>query len=88
MKISIKRKFQYQADARTLKVLPVGVYEVGKDISQYLCDLALKFGKAEVVVEKVVEKVAPENKVVAAPENKKKVARKPGRRRSTRTKPD
>jgi len=87
MKIRIKKKFQYQADARTLKVLPVGVYEVGKDISQYVCDLALKFGKAEVVVEKVV-KVAPENKVVAAPANKKKVVRKTGNRRSTRTKPD
>lgn len=90
MKIKVKKVFRYQATASKLKALQPGVYEVGVDITQYVADLALKYGKSEVVKEapKVVEKKAPENKVVEAPENKIRVVKKPVRRRSARTKPD
>ena len=88
MKIKTKRTFRYRVSATKTKELQPGTYDVGIDISQNLADLALKFFAAEVVVEPVVEKVAPENKVVKVTENKTRVAKKSGRRRSTRTKPD
>ena len=88
MKIKIKRLFRYQVSATKVKEYQPGVYDVGADIPQHIADSALKFGKAEVIVEPVVEKVAPENKVVEVTENKTRVAKKSGRRRSTRTKPD
>jgi len=84
MKVKVKKVFRYQATASKLKAVQPGVYEVGVDITQYVADLALKYGKSEIVV----EKKAPENKVVEAPENKSKVVKKPMRRRSARTKPD
>ena len=86
MKIKIKRLFRHQADPRTIKDYKPGVYDVGNDISQHVADLALRFGRAEVVVE--VEKIAPENKVVETPENKSRVAKPTVRRRSTGTKPN
>ncbi len=87
MKIKIKRLFCYQAAPTKVRELKPGVYDVGRDISQHVADLALRFGKAEVVVEapKPVEKKAPENKVVEVAENKAEVAVKPMRRRSTRS---
>ena len=88
MKIKIKRPFRYQVSATKSKELQSGVYDVGVDISQERADLVLRFGKAEVVVEPVVEKKAPENKIVEAPENKSRVAKPTVRRRSTRTKPN
>ena len=81
MKIKIKRLFSFQVDAVKVKTFQPGIYEVGKDISREIASAALKFGKVEVVL----EKKAPENKVVKAPENKSKVAKKSGYRRSTRT---
>ena len=84
MKIKIKKVFRYQFDAVTVKKLYPGVYDVGRDITQHVADSALRFGKAEVVV----EKKAPENKIVQPAANKAKVAKKSGHRRSTRTKPD
>jgi len=86
MKIKIKRLFRHHEGPRTIKDYNPGVYDVGKDISQHVADLALRFGRVEVVVEPVVEKKAPENKVVEAPENKSRVAKKSGSRRSTGTK--
>lgn len=88
MKIKIKRIFRYQASATKAKELQPGVYEVGADISQHIADSVLRFGKAEIVVEPVVEKKAPENKVVEVAENKSRVEKTAGRRRSTRTKPN
>ncbi len=90
MKIKIKRLFRYQKTATKVAEIKPGVYDVGRDISQHVADLALRFGKAEVVVEapKPVEKKAPENKVVEVAENKSAVEAKPVRRRSTRSKPD
>ena len=84
MKLKIRRKFQYQASATEVKELSPGVYEVPGDISEELAGKVLRFGRAHVLV----EKKAPENKVVKAPENKTKVAKKSGYRRSTRAKPN
>ncbi len=84
MKIKIKRVFNYQDGPRNVVELQPGVYGVGRDISQHVADLAIRWGGAEVVV----EKKAPENKVVRASENKSKVAKKSGNRRSTRSKPN
>ena len=87
MKIIIRKPFRYQHDARTVRELKPGIYEVGKDISQIVCDLAVGLSRAEVYVEPV-SKQAPENKIVKAPENKAKVAKKSGNRRSARSKSD
>ena len=90
MKIKIKRVFRYQASATRVRTFQPGVYDVGRDISAEIADSALECGKAVVVVEapKPVEKKAPENKVIEVTANKAKVAKAPGRRRSTRSKPD
>jgi hypothetical protein len=58
--------------------LDPGIHDVPEDLAAKI----LKFGKAEVVV----EKKAPEDKVVTAPENKARVAKKSKRSRSTRSK--
>ena len=87
MKIKIKRTFKYQVGPRDTKELLPGEYVVGKDISLRRAEQVLKFGKAEVIAEPRVEKIAPENKVVEVAENKSRVEKKPVRRRSTRSKP-
>ena len=82
MRIKIKRLFRIQVSATEVREFSPGVYDVPRDISKGDADKVLKFGKAEVLAEKVV----PENKVVATPENKVRVAKKSGHRRSTRAK--
>jgi hypothetical protein len=84
VKLKIRRKFCYQASATEVKELQPGVYEVPGEISEDLARKVLRFGTAEVVA----EKKAPENKVVTAPENKAKVAKKSSHRRSSRAKPN
>lgn len=84
MKIRIKRTFQYQVDAQTIKSLEPGIYVSPGDISDRLARMAVRMGYAEMVL----KKKAPEDKLVKVPESKKKVARKPVRSRSTRAKPD
>ncbi len=84
MKIKVKRLFRYMATPTDTKDIVVGVYSVPEDISDELAQKILRFGKAEVLQ----EKKAPENKVVATPENKTRVAAPTGNRRSTRAKPD
>lgn len=79
MKVKIKRPFTYQADARTAVTLEPGVH----DLDSELAGKVLRFGAAELVV----EKKAPQNKKRdTAPENKKKVAKKPVRRSGTGSK--
>ena len=80
MKIRVKKVFRYQVDARKERELQPGVHDLPDDLALKV----LKFGKAE----KVFEKVAPENKVVKAPESKSKVARKSVRRSGSRSKSD
>ena len=84
MKIKIKRMFRHQETATKVVEYPPGIYTVPGDISTDVAKKVLRFGSAEVLV----EKVAPENKVVKTPENKTKVAKTAGSRRSTRAKPD
>jgi hypothetical protein len=79
MKVRIKRPFKYMDGPRKEVTLPVGVH----DVTERVAGLALRYGKAELVV----EKKAPENKVVAPAENKAAVGKKTVRRRSTRSKP-
>jgi len=62
MKVKVKRAFQIQIDSRTVKTYEPGVYDVDRELAEKM----IRFGKAE----KVLEKVAPENKVVSAPETK------------------
>jgi len=89
MKIRIKRVFRYQVSATNIRELQPGVYDVGGDISKHVAEIALNFGKAELVVETVApKKVAPENKVVEVTEDKTSVAKPAVRRRSTRAKLD
>lgn len=74
MKVRIKRAFTYQDGPRNTVTLKPGVY----DLPEKLVQLALRFGKAELVV----TKKAPENKLAKTPENKARVAGKTKRRRS------
>ena len=85
MKVRIKRNFKYM-DGTKEKVLKPGIY----DLDERMAGLALRWGKAELMVEKKpkVEKKAPENKVGEVPEDKAEVEEQPVRRGRPRTKPD
>ena len=82
MKLKIKRLFRYQKTATKVVELKPGVYDVGRDISEHVAQLALRYGKSEIVI----EKKAPEKKVVETPENKAGVELKPVRGRRARSK--
>lgn len=67
MKIKVKRVFRYQVDATTVKVIEPGVH----DLPAELAEKVLRFGSAELVV----EKKAPKKKARgSAPENKARMA--------------
>jgi hypothetical protein len=78
MKVKLRRPFTYQDGPRNTVTLQPGVH----DLPDRLAGLALRFGKAELVV----EKKAPENKVVATAESKSKVSK--SRRSSAGSEPD
>ena len=80
MKIRFHKVFRFQVDARTLNEYRPGVQDVPDEIALR----AIKRGFAT----KVVEKKAPENKVVKIAENKAKVGGNAKHRRSARTKPN
>ena len=82
MKIKVKREFRIQVGPAKVDVIAPGVYLVPGEMSLAVAEKVLRFGKAAVVP----EKVAPENKVVQAPESKEKVAKKPVRRSRSRAK--
>jgi len=92
MKIKINRLFRFQISATKLREFLPGVYDVPGDMPIEIAERALAYGKAKMVIErappKVVEKKAPENKVVEVSTNKARVAKAPVRRRSTRSKSD
>ena len=92
MKIKIKREFHFQVSVTKVGAFPPGVYDVPGDMSIETAESALKFGGAKIVVDrappKVVEKKAPENKVVEVTANKASVEKPAVRRRSTRSKSD
>ena len=85
MKILVIKKFKYQHDARTVRVLQKGVYEVGKGVTIDVAELALSLHAAHIYIEPVVKK-APEKKVVEAPENKASLAKPSVRRGRSRPK--
>ena len=84
MKIKITRVLRIQLDARKFKEYQPGVYDVGVDIDMSVAEKMRKFGGGVLVI----EKQAPENKVVQTPENKTKLVIPTVRRRSTRAKSD
>jgi len=80
MKIRVKRPFVYQVDARTTVRLPVGEHDLSREIAEKV----LRFGKAEMVV----EKKAPANKSRGkAAENKARVVKPTKRGGRKRAKP-
>lgn len=82
MKLKIKREFVYMVGTETRRI-PPGVYDVPASIDEILAAKVLKWGSAE----KVVEKKAPENKVVKIAESKAGVVKPSKRSRRTRAKP-
>jgi hypothetical protein len=76
MKLRVKRTFKYMVDNVTAsKILP-GTYNVPDEVLEKTAILAIQFGAAVWVntpLRKVApKKVAPENKAVKVPANKKK----------------
>ena len=81
MKIRLFRPFTHQVSATEVRTYPPGVH----DLDDRLASLALRFGKAEVVI----EKKAPQNKARGkAPNNKAGVGRTTKRRSRARPKSD
>jgi hypothetical protein len=80
MQIKVKRKFRYETAPGVVAEIAPGVH----DLPDELAYKVLKFGRAE----KVYEKRAPENKVVAVAEHKAGLDGATVRRRRKRTKPD
>lgn len=80
MRIFLRRAFQYMDghDGRArAKELPAGYYNVPAQVPEHIARLAIDFGKAVVVKQPMVEKRAPENKVVVPPETKEEPKAKP-----------
>jgi hypothetical protein len=84
MKIRVKKVFRYQVSASEVGEIQPGIHDLPTDLAQKV----LRFGKAEIIMSRPVEKKAPENKVVKVADNKSKVAGKAKRRRSARSKPN
>ena len=67
MRIFLKYKFKYILDNRNVQELAAGEYEVPRQVSKEVADLALGLGQAVIVPtvkkKRVVKKEAPENKV-------------------------
>ena len=73
MKIFLKYKFKYILDNRNVEELAAGEYEVPRQVSKEVADLALGLGQATIVPtpkKKKVTKKAPENKAVKAKRTK------------------
>ena len=78
MKIKVKRKFKYTWDNRMTHVLLPGEYDVPRNVDKDAAELALTFGAAVIIPEKIVrpvkkkpvKKKAPENKAVKVKEAK------------------
>ena len=84
MKIKVNKLFRYQLSATEVAEIKPGIHELPTKLAQSV----LRFGKAEIIMSKPVEKKAPENKVVKVADNKAKVGKKSKRRRSARSQPD
>jgi hypothetical protein len=73
MKINVKTAFSYSLDSVTSHRLERGIHDVSKEVA----DIALSFRYASRVE---FAKVAPENKVISAPENKSEAEISPSKR--------
>jgi hypothetical protein len=65
-RIKVKRAFAIQDGPRKVKVIQPGTYRVPEDIDSVTAAKILKFGSAEIII----EKKAPENKLGTVAENK------------------
>jgi hypothetical protein len=83
MKISVKRSFGFMVGTAEVKYAP-GVYLVPHDMNTAAAEFGMSFGYAV----KVLEKIAPENKLAEVPENKAGLGGPAVHRRGKRTKPD
>ena len=64
MRIKIKRTFHYQ-DGSEVKELRPGTYKVPLEVSEYVAEIARKWGSVEMIPAKITPKKkgsAPENK--------------------------
>jgi len=80
MKIKVTKEFRYRVSPHEVRALLRGEHDVPKELAERV--IKRGYGKA------IVEKVAPENKVIAATENKAGLDGTPVRRRRKRAKPD
>ena len=79
MRIRVKKLFKYTWDNVTTHKLLPGEYDVPKDVPENAALLAIQFGNAVRInppVKVAPKKIAPENKVVKVPANKKKKVRR------------
>ena len=73
MRIYFKRVFKYTLDNRTVHKIEPGTYEVPRQVSKEIADLAISLTQATIVPtpkKKKVVKKAPENKAVKAKRTK------------------
>ena len=73
MKIRFRRQFKYMVDNATELTIERGEYEVPRQVSKDVANLAIQFGAAVVIPDapkKVAKKKAPENKVLEVEEDK------------------
>ncbi len=69
MRIKVIKPFLYM-DGHKERGLAPGEYDVPSEVRHEVAKLAIDFGRAVVVKPPMVEKRAPENKVIAPPETK------------------
>jgi hypothetical protein len=92
MKLRVKRLVKYTFDNVTTHQTPPGEYNVPKDVSEQAAILMIQHGAAVWItapIKVAPKKVAPENKVVMPPENKRykdKGLRKSPKKRASRKK--
>ena len=72
MRIRVKRQFTYTLDhVKDLALMP-GEYEVPRNVSKEVAELAISFGAAVIIPQMgfIPRKRAPKNKMAMPPENK------------------
>ena len=84
MKFRLQRTFSVQVTNTRVIDYPSGVYDVPKDMPKQHADRAAQVRAGRYIL----EKVAPENKIVVPAEDKTGVGGKAKRRRRAGTKPD
>lgn len=83
-RIKVKRTFLIQVTPERVKRIAPGTYRIPEDIDSQTADKIVKFGKAELFI----EKKAPENKLGTVAENKASLEGSAGDSGSTGSKPN